>query len=772
MNYRSQGRSRLLISILVVCGLFLVLSQKPDLLLAGLITMEAGSGNGSGNPILIAGIALAALTMVALYIGSRRESGTTVILEKHNYHDELQAANILLLTWGPHGQIIRLNPHAEKYFGYPDQSLIGRQLIDSIVPETDSSGRNLISLYRKLQTHPLNYPTHECEHVRSDGSKVWVLWTNKPVFSSEGKLVEILSIGQDITEQKRNERRLLLTASVFDYSVEGIMITDPKGRIIRVNRAFNDITGMHREEVSGRDAASINRCGENDSFHDEFWSTLNSNGSWQGEILCRPEGSDLRPTWLSMSCVKNKKDQITHYVGLLSDITDKKLSEQRIQKLAFFDELTELPNRVLFLNRLTHTMKKAARESLRVPVIYINLNRFKSINDSLGHDQGDRLLKQVASRLRSCVRGSDTIAHMGADEFTVIVEPVQSRDEVIRVGSRIAQSIVESMARPFDLNGYDAFMSVSLGIVSFPDDGLHPNELIRNAHTTVTHAGQRGPNNYLFYESRMNATAMKRMQMATDLHKALDNGEFVLYYQPTLNLHTGQINGCEALVRWQHPKMGMIMPLQFIPLAEETGLIVPLGEWVFAEAIRQTREWQNEGINPLRVAVNLSVYNLRAKDLLRFIGCMLSEIQLPAESVAIELTESVFMADMDDIKNVLHELDKTGIQLLIDDFGTGYSSLSRLKELPAHTLKIDRSFIQDIPENPDNASLVTAIIGMAHNLNMQVIAEGIETEEQLVYLMEQRCDEVQGYLISKPVPAGDFLRLITTSKHSPTVHTN
>ncbi len=689
---------------------------------------------------------------------------------RNKLYKQVENANIILLSFAPNGQIISLNHYAESFFGFTAESLIGNSLINTIVPKIESSGRQLDSLYQNIQNQPENYPTHDCEHIRQDGSKVWVMWTNQPTFNSQGELIQILSLGQDISKQKQYERKLLLTASVFDYSVEGIMITDLHGSILRVNRAFCDLTGLSRDQVSGKNAACIYHKPDIDSFRTKLWNTLQTDGIWQGEIWSKRREDKLYPAWLSLSSVKNKKKQTTHYVGLLSDIADKKQSEKRIQQLAFFDELTELPNRVLFVNRLTHTLEKAARQNLRIPILCINLNRFKSINDTLGQDQGDLLLNLVAKQLGTCIRGSDTIARMGADEFTVIVEPVENRDEVIRIGSRISQSIIESVARPFDLNGYDAFISLSIGIVSYPDDGLQPNELIKNARTTVTHATRRGTNCYLFYEPKMNATAMKRMQMATDMHKALDNGEFQLYYQPTLNLLTGQINGCEALARWIHPELGIVMPLQFIPLAEETGLIVPLGEWVFAEAIRQTKEWQNEGIDILRIAINLSMYNLRAKELLRFIRLMLNEIQLPPNLVALELTESIFMADMDDVQHVLHELDEIGIQLLIDDFGTGYSSLSRLKELPAQTLKIDRSFIHDIPYNPDNASLVSAIIAMAHSLNMSVIAEGIETEEQLVFLMEQRCDEVQGFLISKPVPAEEFKQLISNPKQSKSLH--
>ena len=692
------------------------------------------------------------------------------VTAKEDLISSINNANIIILRWGPHGRINSINSFTEKFIGYSNQSIVGKEIIGTLVPAVESTGRNLKEFYRRLQLHPCKHPHHECELITNDGSKVWVCWVNHPVFNTRGDLVEIISIGHDITERKSKERKLLLTASVFDYSIEGILITDPNGHILRVNKAFTDITGLSANQVTGKTPAIFSSGRHDSDFFEKLWESLTSKGSWQGEIWNRRQSGELFPAWLSLSGVKNKKQVTTHYIGLLTDITDKKISEQRIRQLAFFDELTQLPNRVLFMDRLSQSLAKASREKLYVPLLYVNLNRFKSINDSLGHDQGDTLLKLVAERLKQLVRDSDTIAHMGGDEFTIIVEPVTDKNEVLRIGSRIAKSIVESMARPYDLNGYEAFISASIGIVAFPEDGKHPTELLKNADTAVTHAKQRGSNNYLFYESNMNATAMKRMQMATDMHRALEKGEFELYYQPTVDIRSGKINGAEALIRWQHSSRGTIFPLEFISLAEETGLIVPLSEWIFAEAIRQTKEWQDAGISPFRIAVNMSVHNLRSKELLKFISRMLEEIGLPANSVALELTESIFMDNVKDIKSVLTQLDDIGIRLLIDDFGTGYSSLSRLKELPARMLKIDRSFMRDIPENTDNKSLVTAMIAMAHSLNMQVIAEGVENKQQLNFLVEQDCDEVQGFLISRPVPAAQFKKLISEAHQIYTPH--
>ncbi|MCH9665195.1 MAG: EAL domain-containing protein [Gammaproteobacteria bacterium] len=760
----NQIKRTIRLTLIFILGFGLVLVSLvgiPELLLA---TFEdPKEAFNVGLPAVLMGL------LAILYFGSPSnktapaklvEPDSALDIEPPTDIQSIDDANVIILRFGPHGHINGINPFTEQFLGYTNQSIVGHKLVGTLVPKTESTGRNLDELFRRLRLHPRKYPQLDCELITSHGSRVWVCWVIQPIFDEQNKLLEILSIGHNITERKSKERKLLLTASVFDYSIEGILITDPNGHILRVNKAFTQITGFSANSVAGKTLTIFSSGRHNNRFFDKLWESLKTNGLWQGEIWNRRQSGEMFPAWLNLSVVKNKTGATTHCIGLLTDITDKKLFEQRIQQLAFFDELTQLPNRVLFLDRLSQALVKANREKLLIPLLYINLNRFKAINDSLGHEQGDLLLKLVAERLKHCVRESDTIGRIGGDEFTIIVEPVNNQDEVVRIAARIAKSVVETMLRPYDLNGYEAFISANIGIVSYPQDGTNATELMKNADTTVTHAKQQGPNQYLFYESNMNATAMKRMQMATDLHKALEKGEFELHYQPTLDIKSGQINGAEALIRWQHSDMGTIYPLEFIPLAEETGLIIPLSEWIFAEAIRQAKEWHDAGISPFRIAINMSVHNLRSKELLTFIVRMIEEIGVAAESVALELTESIFMADLTDIKSVLTQLDEIGIQLLIDDFGTGYSSLSRLKELPAHTLKIDRSFVYDIPDNGNNKSLVKAMIAMAHSLNMKVIAEGIETKQQLEFLMGQGCDEVQGYLISRPIPAENFKKLI------------
>lgn len=455
-----------------------------------------------------------------------------------------------------------------------------------------------------------------------------------------------------------------------------------------------------------------------------------------------------------------EKSKTGEYLDLAKSISKKKFSEESIPYFAYYDVLTELPNRFLFENRLKHSLLQAERNSLHLPVLFLNLNRFKSVNESLGHNIGDLLLTQVADRLVDCVRESDTVAHMGGDEFTIIVEAVNNVDEVMRSATRIAHSILEAMSRPFDLEGCKSFISISMGIVFYPGDGKSAAELLKNADTAMHHAKSQGQNRYSFYKPQMNAAATKRLTMENDMRTGIEKGEFFLYYQPLLDLKSGSLNGAEALLRWQHPKLGEIPTAQFIPLAEESGLIVPLGEWVIAEAMSQAKEWLDKGLTGFRVAINISLHQAEQQELLQFVLRMLEEIGVPPETIVLELTESVFMADMDKIKVLLSELEKIGISLLIDDFGTGYSSLARLKELPASTIKIDQSFIRDLTLYPDNVGIIKAIITMAHSLHMTVVAEGIETVNQLTFLKGQGCDEAQGFLIGKPVSQRDFDALL------------
>lgn len=456
------------------------------------------------------------------------------------------------------------------------------------------------------------------------------------------------------------------------------------------------------------------------------------------------------------TALKLEREKLRQYTKYIQQISEKNLSTENLQHFEFYDVLTDLPNRLLFENRFAHLLVKAERDNQNLPLLFINLDRFKAVNESSGHKMGDLLLKQVAGRLVGCVRESDTVAHMGSDEFTIIFEADNQPDDVIRFASRIAQSILNEISRPFELDKIETFVSACIGIVVYPVDGEDVDELMKNVDTAMQFAKEQGHNRYSFYEPKMNAAAKKRGAMESEMRTAIENGEFCLFYQPLLDLKSNQFKGAEALLRWHHPVRGSIPRQDFIPLAEETGLIVPLGEWVIAEAMTQVRTWYDRGLSDFRVSINVSLHQARQNELIAFVQRMLEEIDIPPEFIALELTESVFMANMERINHLLSQLAELGIALIIDDFGTGYSSLARLKHLPATTVKIDQSFVKDLTMSVDNANLIKAIIAMAHSLHMKVVAEGIETSGQLEYLKNQNCDIGQGYKIGRPVSAADF----------------
>jgi diguanylate cyclase (GGDEF)-like protein len=442
----------------------------------------------------------------------------------------------------------------------------------------------------------------------------------------------------------------------------------------------------------------------------------------------------------------------------IRDITDRKLTEEHIQHMALYDALTELPNRVLFRNRLQQAIAQAWSDGQIVAVMFLDLDRFKTVNDTMGHAFGDRLLQIVALRLLECVRQNDTVARLGGDEFTIILAQIQNTDHI----DCVAQRILSALIRPFHIDGYDMYTSVSIGIALYPFDADDTDSLLTYADMAMYHAKSHGRNAYTFYTATMHAYAMERMMLEKGLQRAIEQEEYLLHYQLQIDLGTGAIVGLEALVRWRHPVLGMISPSRFLTIAEESGLTASLGLWILRTACAQNRAWQLAGLSPIRIAVNLSARQLAHPDMVNEVAQILTETQLEARYLELELTESSIIHDPETAITILHKLKALGVHIAIDDFGTGYSSLSYLKRFPINTLKIDQSFIRDIPADVDGAAIATTIIGMAHGLKLKVIAEGVETHEQEHFLHDQGCDEAQGYLYSHPLPPTEMTRLLQT----------
>lgn len=592
---------------------------------------------------------------------------------------------------------------------------------------------------------------------RKDGTRRW-LWTNSvPLFEEDSETPRaVVTTLADITARRDSEEQLRLAWTVFRNSVEAIIVTDARQCILSVNRAFTEVTGYSAEEAIGSTPRLLKSGIHEHNFYEAMWRDINTHGFWQGEVHDRRKDGTFYPSALSISVVRDKTERITHYVAVFSDITERKASEARIAFLAQHDALTGLPNRALLHDRLEQALASAARHGKRIALLFLDLDRFKTINDSLGHMMGDQLLQGVALRLTGCIRETDTVSRQGGDEFLIVLTGMDTPDDA----ARAAEKILDRLRQPFDIDSQQLGTSFSIGIALYPEDGTTVESLMKNADTAMYHAKESGRNTYRFFDERMNVNALERLHLENGLRRALENNEFTLYYQPQVDLESGRIIGMEALLRWFSESMGSISPARFIPLAEECGLIVPIGKWVLQTACRQARSWQDQGFPAVPVAVNLSALQFRRADIVATVATALADSGLAGTWLELELTESLLMQSGPDVEATLGHLKALGVRLSIDDFGTGYSSLAYLKRFPVDRLKIDQSFVRDIAEDPDDAAIVRAIIQLGRSLRLEVIAEGTETPEQMDFLRDERCTAAQGYLFSPPLPAEAVTELL------------
>lgn len=560
----------------------------------------------------------------------------------------------------------------------------------------------------------------------------------------------------DISDRKRRDEETRLAASVFNGTTEGIVITDARGVILQVNKAFSDITGFESEEVLGKTPRLLRSDYHDDEFYQDFWTKLTTIGVWQGEIWNRRKDGEAHPVWQNISAIRDELGDIVQYISVFSDITDKKLSEQRIEHLAHYDVLTDLPNRVLFTERCEHALSRARRDGHKLVLMFLDLDRFKHINDSLGHPVGDRLLQQVAQRLNELIREEDTVARLGGDEFVVVLEDVVDTNVI----APVAEKLLAAFSQPFNLDGSQLHVSSSIGIAIYPADGRDVTTLVRNADAAMYRAKESGRNNYQFYTREMTASAHARVLLENNLRRAVEQRQLVLHYHPQFDLTSGQLTGAEALVRWLHPDMGLISPDSFIPLAEETGLILQIGEWVLRDACIQAKRWLDAGRQFGTIAVNVSGHQIERGDIVEVVRKVLWETHLPAHLLELEITESFIMKHPEEAISTLSALKELGVSLAIDDFGTGYSSLSYLKRLPINKLKIDRSFVKDVPNGKADTAITRAVIALGKGLSLRVIAEGVESDEQRDFLADEGCHEAQGFLYTKPLAADDFQLLM------------
>jgi diguanylate cyclase (GGDEF)-like protein/PAS domain S-box-containing protein len=558
----------------------------------------------------------------------------------------------------------------------------------------------------------------------------------------------------------RSRKDLNLARKVIEASLDGIMIVDAQHKIEFVNPAFSHMTGYSADEIIGQNPRVLQSGHHDDAFYKHMYTVLATQDYWQGEIWNRRKNGEIYPEWLTINVIRDEHGDISQYAAIFSDITERKKTEERIKNLAYFDVLTGLPNRRLFTDRLQIAIANAHRHNNQLAIMFLDLDLFKRINDSLGHGVGDQVLIETAARISHCVREGDTVGRLGGDEFTVLLPELEHLEDA----AKLAERVIAHVRQPFVVDDHELYVTTSIGIAVYPEDGATVEVLIKNADTAMYRAKDLGRNSFQLYTPAMNARSFERLTMESALRHALTRQEFRLVYQVKVDAEDGRMSGVEALVRWHHPDMGLVSPADFIPLAEEMGVISEIGEWVLHTACRQCKHWMDLGLPPVRIAVNVSAQQFVETDVPQVVARALEETGLPPQFLELELTETVLMQRVDEVVGVLKSLRAMGVRISIDDFGTGYSSLSYLKRMPIDALKVDRSFVNDIFDDnskvtEDGAEIVSTIISLAHNLKLKAIAEGVETPEQAEFLRSKGCDEVQGYLISRPVSGEDLISL-------------
>ena len=647
----------------------------------------------------------------------------------------------------PEGNYTLVNPAFCQMMGYSEEELLQKTVFDMKAPTQDPSS------FEKTKT-------------TDEGLAVNVLLQRKDgsTFIAEviGKMITInlethvLGIVRDITSEVMHKEQITKLSQALEQSPVSVMIADLEGRLEYVNAAFTRITGYSKSEVLDKNPRFLQSGSTTPELYRELWQALKSGKSYECEIQNRKKNGELFWEFAQFAPVINE-GQITHFLAIKEDITHRKAQEEKILHQAHFDSLTGLPNRFLSLDRLTQLINEARRNDEQVAVLFIDLDDFKKVNDSLGHEMGDKLLVEAAKRLQSVVRRGDTVGRLGGDEFIVLVGGLQQAEEV----QPVAENLILEFRDAFQVDGRELLLTASIGISIFPDDSESPSALLKNADSAMYHSKSLGRNTYAYFTDAMNRQVTRRLELEEQIHGAMERGEFSVVFQPQFNTLSGSIMGAEVLLRWHNPALGHVSPGEFIPIAEQTGLIVPLGDFVLAEALSATRKWLDEGHTGFRIAVNLSPRQFRNPELVGNIERMIDQYGVEAANLELEITEGVLMTGHTYIDDALARLSAIGVSIAMDDFGTGYSSLSYLRSYPFNVLKIDQSFISDISEDPADRELIQAAISMAHGLNLNVVAEGVETAEQLAFLRQHNCDYVQGFYFSKPVSAEVMSAMLT-----------
>ena len=674
----------------------------------------------------------------------RQRTVTALRDSESRFRDLYEKAPLAYQSLDIEGNILEVNEAWLTLLGRNRDDVVGHFIGDYL---TDVSITTLQNEFPRFQQRGrVDGPVFQFKHA--DGSQRLLLVNGQISRDKEGSFLRTHCIMTDLTERMKADEQLRLSAKVFEQSAEGVIITDPERRILTVNRAFTTMTGYSFDEVVGKNPRMLTSGHHEGNFFEAVWDTVHREGYWQGEIWNRHKGGEVYPVLASFSQVFDDEGTVSHYIDIFSDISEHKASQEHIQRLAHYDSLTGLPNRSLLADRVTQALSRMERDDDTLAMVFLDLDRFKNVNDSLGHRVGDELLIQVAERLKSCLREGDTVSRLGGDEF-ILVLPSTSAEGA----AHVAEKILNALSHSYRIEMHELTITPSMGIALYPADGETYDSLTMCADTAMYRAKQAGRNTYRFFTREMQERSDRTLQLENALRRVLELDQLQLHYQPQMSITDDRVIGVEALLRWSHPDLGTVSPNDFIPVAEDSGLILPIGEWVLRTAIRQMKAWMKAGLPPMVMAVNLSAIQFRQANLPDLVTRILDEYDLPPQCLELELTEGVAMDNplaAIDIMNALHE---RGIHLSIDDFGTGYSSLSYLKRFKVYKLKIDQSFVRDISRDPDDEAIVKAIIGLSRSLGMKTIAEGVETAEQLAFLREKGCDEVQGYFFARPMPA-------------------
>ena len=655
-----------------------------------------------------------------------------------------------VITMDIAGYLTGWNQGAQVLFGYTAEEAIGQHILFLYTDEPEDCNREIHELFLDHGN-----PLMEVRRRKKSGEVFRANLSLKHIIGDNNEVVGMEAYLSEVTDRLAPKEKQRLHARIIEGSEEGILITDTDERIVSVNSAFSRITGYSAGEAIGQTPDLLRSGVHGTDFGVQVHAAMQGAGAWHGEIVGRRKNGDLFPQSVSIGVVRDADGKVTHAFSIFSDISVLRAAEKRMQQIVNYDSLTGLPNRTLFHQLVEQALTTARRNEDCGALLVIDLNRFTSVNDNLGHEVGDELLCQVGQRFRAALRDEDILARFGGDEFVVALFSIQKREH----SGLVAEKLLATLEAPFVIESHALHISASVGIAIYPEDGLNTTLLLRFADVAMKRVQTSSESGYLFYSPEMNVRAKEQWQLEGELRQALNGNELLLYYQPKVSLRSGRIVGAEALIRWSHPVHGMIPPGRFVPLAEETGLILDLGNWVLEEACRQIRCWLDAGLDVVPIAVNLSARQFDVQ-LPQRLQATVERHSIPCSLLKLEITESLLVRSPDKVVLIMNELAAFGFTLALDDFGTGYSSLAYLKKFPITTLKIDRTFVIGVPNDENDCAIAQAIVTMGKQLRQEIVAEGVETPEQMAFLRKLGCDQLQGYLFSPPIEAQAFARMV------------